>query len=79
MDIKSNNKKICVCGKYGRYRCTRCNEKYYCSKSCQRKDWSLHKEQCTKKYKEIGALNLERMQSIMMDFMDLQEKMKMLH
>jgi [histone H3]-lysine4/36 N-trimethyltransferase SMYD len=28
-------------------RCSRCRRFWYCTKNCQRKDWKLHKEECT--------------------------------
>jgi len=37
-------------------RCSRCRYFHYCSKSCQRNDWSQHKEECTalSSYQEGG-------------------------
>jgi len=28
------------------YRCTQCKVAYYCNEKCQRKDWSVHKQEC---------------------------------
>ncbi len=37
----------CICGVKTTIKCGKCRSKYYCSKSCQRRDWPLHKLQCT--------------------------------
>lgn len=33
--------------------CSACHETFYCSKTCQKKDWSIHKIFCNKRDKEI--------------------------
>ena len=35
-----------VCGKVGRFTCTGCSSIKYCSKPCQRLQWSQHKDCC---------------------------------
>lgn len=38
----------CVqCQKWTSWRCKRCNSAFYCSKSCQREHWSMHKSLCS--------------------------------
>ena len=34
------------CGKEAIYKCNRCKEARYCSKSCRRDDWKRHKPSC---------------------------------
>ncbi|KAI0890141.1 uncharacterized protein GGS22DRAFT_150092 [Annulohypoxylon maeteangense] len=36
----------CVCWKKGGELCGRCKSSCYCSKECQKEDWSLHKKVC---------------------------------
>ena len=36
----------CFCGKDGISKCSKCKGKFYCSKECQRLDWSTHKKIC---------------------------------
>lgn len=38
---------FCICGGPPTYKCRRCQSKKYCSKTCQQRDWPLHKLQCT--------------------------------
>lgn len=38
---------FCICGGPPTYKCRRCQSKKYCSKTCQERDWPLHKLQCT--------------------------------
>ena len=44
--MNSNN--LCICGKYGSFKCSRCKSKYYCSVECQKENWYDHKTQCSK-------------------------------
>jgi hypothetical protein len=37
----------CICGGPPTYKCRRCQSKKYCSIGCQRRDWPLHRQQCT--------------------------------
>jgi hypothetical protein len=37
----------CYCGGPATYHCRACQSKHYCSKSCQRRDWPLHRGQCS--------------------------------
>ncbi len=40
-------RKTCICGKPGRFTCTRCKTENYCGAECQTKDWyARHKEPC---------------------------------
>jgi hypothetical protein len=40
-------KNICnVCSKLSKNKCTNCNQIYYCSKKCQKKDWKEHRKVC---------------------------------
>ena len=34
------------CGKEAKSKCSRCNKSFYCSRECQRSDWSDHKKAC---------------------------------
>ena len=36
-----------ICGTYTTNRCSRCNIARYCSRKCQKEDWSKHKKTCT--------------------------------
>lgn len=48
-DSKNNSKKCATCNKENAaQRCARCQTTYYCSKSCQKSDWKLHKLVCKK-------------------------------
>lgn len=38
---------FCVCGGAPKYQCGRCKSKKYCSVDCQKRDWPLHRQQCT--------------------------------
>lgn len=39
--------RICAgCGKDATLRCSRCKKYYYCTRSCQRSHWSVHKRPC---------------------------------
>ena len=40
----SENK--CICGSVTTKRCSRCKSKHYCSRECQKNDWSNHKSDC---------------------------------
>ncbi|CAJ1942146.1 unnamed protein product [Cylindrotheca closterium] len=44
-------------------KCARCQQAYYCSKSCQRADWKLHKKVCIPrtKFETKQSENLEQM------------------
>jgi hypothetical protein len=37
---------LCFCGKPSGFACTKCYLASYCSKTCQRNDWKLHKQNC---------------------------------
>ena len=50
-------KNICICGQYGRYMCSRCKSKYYCSTICQKKDWDVHKKDCVNQVEIIDLEN----------------------
>lgn len=41
-----------MCEKVGKLRCTGCSVMHYCSKTCQKRDWPVHKIVC-KTYKEF--------------------------
>ncbi|CAB4435163.1 unnamed protein product [Rhizophagus irregularis] len=41
--------KCSICEKSTTQRCSRCHTKYYCSKSCQKKDYSNHVQECPSK------------------------------
>ena len=57
--------KICKCGKYGKYTCSKCKHMNYCSSECQRKDWNNHKNDCLKWADEIEFLEeLKRIENI---------------
>ena len=48
----------CVCGKSGKslLKCSVCHQAHYCSKNCQREDWSRHKLICNSySYKEVKS------------------------
>lgn len=47
-DFKNKSENKCsVCDKSGKLLvCSRCKNKFYCSKSCQTTDWSVHKGDC---------------------------------
>ncbi|KAK5709128.1 hypothetical protein LTR17_020062 [Elasticomyces elasticus] len=51
-----------ICGNTGAlFKCGRCKSLYYCSKSCQAKDWPIHKMVCVKpnsKLKDHGVVNM---------------------
>jgi hypothetical protein len=53
-ELTSNNMPICICGKTTDLYCAKCKSTFYCSKSCQVKDWEQHKFTCNQKDKEIG-------------------------
>eukprot|EP00966_Prymnesium_polylepis_P186795 4329955-Prymnesium_polylepis.2 len=36
-----------VCGQYTRTRCVACSVAFYCSKTCQAEDWTIHSGQCS--------------------------------
>lgn len=40
------NIKFCVCCEIANKVCSGCNEKLYCSKSCQELDWPTHRQNC---------------------------------
>nr|CAB3266879.1 ZF(MYND)-8 zinc finger protein [Phallusia mammillata] len=54
-----------VCGLTDRCmkRCVQCKAVIYCSKSCQIKDWTVHKLKCTKKEKDSFLDKKNNMQS----------------
>ena len=37
---------LCVCGRESGFECSGCGRQGYCSKACQRGDWSMHQLQC---------------------------------
>ena len=42
-------KNVCyLCGGVASYECSKCKEKYYCSKECQKLDWTFHSPNCHK-------------------------------
>jgi len=44
--IKIKNSKCNNCKKFASFRCSKCNKIKYCSKECQKTDWSEHKKIC---------------------------------
>ena len=45
--VETDSKLNCVkCGKPGTQKCSRCKSVYYCSSTCQRGDWKVHKKTC---------------------------------
>ena len=61
---KKLGKLLCICcGESGKLCCTACMSAFYCSKSCQKRDWkSKHRKQCANKwslfYKNFKDLNI---------------------
>ena len=55
--IKGNRCKLC--GKRGEYKCSKCGKVCYCSRECQFKDWTNHKDNCrsSSKSKKIKNRN----------------------
>mmetsp|Transcript_15504 Transcript_15504/g.18397 ORF Transcript_15504/g.18397 Transcript_15504/m.18397 type:complete len:341 (+) Transcript_15504:158-1180(+) len=50
----------CVCGSAGSFRCSACKIVYYCSKSCQKQDWSNHRKKCkvqTQTKVDLGSIS----------------------
>ena len=50
--------KICICGQHGSYRCSQCKIKYYCSVTCQKEDWNLHKKECMISKNDINKVDI---------------------
>lgn len=46
---------ICICGKYGKYICSKCKSEHYCSLECQNRDWITHKKECVSREKKIDS------------------------
>ena len=55
--LKGNRCKLC--GKRGEYKCSKCGKVCYCSRECQFKDWTNHKDNCrsSSKSKKIKNRN----------------------
>lgn len=45
---KGNLQKVCICGDYSKFVCSKCRTTRYCSKTCQKEDWKTHKKICQK-------------------------------
>lgn len=49
LKTKAENERCNLCDESSKIlKCSRCQKKYYCSKSCQVKDWPVHKKACVK-------------------------------
>lgn len=55
----------CLCESESRLRCGRCKCTYYCSASCQRDHWDVHKGRCLQRERQDHASSTE---SILSDF-----------
>eukprot|EP00966_Prymnesium_polylepis_P205843 4770038-Prymnesium_polylepis.1 len=49
-----------VCGRFTRTRCVACSVVFYCSKSCQSSDWSVHRCECS----ALGSAKRRRVEGI---------------
>ena len=47
-DASIENCEALYCSNKPKQMCSRCNYRRYCSRECQVKDWSKHKEYCSK-------------------------------
>ncbi len=45
----TSNESCCMCESLTKQKCSRCKLVYYCSRECQRTDWTAHKLTCKKK------------------------------
>jgi len=46
MDDTAEENQTCFCGKVGTETCSKCKSTKYCSRECQKSDWSKHKLSC---------------------------------